>query len=122
MPLESRASRRHEVKLRVQQCVVTVEQTGTGIKREHFSVEILLYFKILCLPPRQTTLAGSGTPDLTDRSLNWKDVSYKMQALSRKVAHRLWHFCTAALKRVSKGLTQKVLSKVLYKIHLKKDR
>lgn len=122
MPPESTASRRHEVKLRVQQCVVTDERTGTGIKREHFSVKILIYFKLLHLPPRQMTLARSGTPDLMDQSLNWKDVSCKMQALSRKVAHRLWHFCAGALKRVSEGLTQKVLSKVLHKIHLKKDR
>jgi len=102
--------------------VGTAERTGTGIKREHSSIKNLIYFKLLHLPPRQTTLTGSGTPDLMDQSLNWKDVSYKVQTLSRKVAHRLRHFCAAALKRVSKGLAQKVLSKALHKIHLKKAR
>lgn len=66
MPPESTANRRHEAKLRVQQCVVTAERTGTGVEREHFSVKILIYFKLLHLPPRQTTSAGSGTPNLMD--------------------------------------------------------
>lgn len=67
------------------------------------------------------SLAGSLTPDLTDQGPCSKDMSNEMQALSRKVAHRLRRFCRGDLKRVSKGLTQKVLSKVLHKIHPKKD-
>lgn len=71
--------------------------------------------------PPPLTLAGSVTPDPMDQGPCWKDVSNEMQAPSRKVAQRLRRFCAGDLKRVSKGLTQKVLSKVLHKIHLKKD-
>lgn len=63
------------------------------------------------------TLAGSGAPD-GGAAAELEAVSYQMQTLRGKVAHRLRQL----LERVSNRFIQEALSKTLHKMHLKKDR
>lgn len=68
---------------------------------------------LLHLPTRLTTIIG------TDQCLNWEAGRSQLQTEQWPQALAL---LITALERASNGLTQKVLSGVLHKIRLKKDR
>lgn len=68
---------------------------------------------LLHLPARLTTIIGP------DQCLNWEAGRSQLQTEQRPQALAL---LITALERASNGLTQKVLSGVLHKIRLKKDR
>lgn len=116
----SDASGEHRAEPRVQQCVVPAEPTGTG---RRFVKKFLLCYKTFTPPP----IKGEGSL----RVWNTRPDRPKC-ALGRREAHdarpereggpQAPALLSRALKRVSKGIAQKVLSKVLHKTHLKKAR
>lgn len=120
MPPESAASGRHGAELRVQQCAVTAERTGTGRKREHFAVKLLFQAPPPPINAKDSLRVGNTQSDGPKSALGRREPHDARP--EREGGPQAPALLSRALKRVSKGPAQKVLSEVLHKTHLKKAR
>lgn len=104
----------------MQQCVLPAERTGTGRRRQHFAEKLLLQAPPPPIKAKGSLRAWNSRPDRARSALGRREALDARP--EREGGPQAPALLSRALKRVSKGPTQKVLSKVLHKTHLKKAR